>query len=51
MAKCVILKDNNGGYEGKIIRVPDTEAARLIEAGRAKYCSKQEWKEARVAGR
>ena len=38
MAKCV--KDNRG----KVHRVSDTEAAKMIAAGGAKYISKDEWR-------
>lgn len=42
MAKCIKMLD---GAE-QVIRVPDKMASDLVDAARAEYISKEEWKEA-----
>ena len=42
MAKCI--KITKGPEKGKIIRVPNTEAARAVKENLAEYSPKSDWK-------
>lgn len=42
MAKCIKMHDGN--YAGKVIRVPDKYARKLVGAARAEYSAKEAWK-------
>jgi hypothetical protein len=41
MAKCIKMLEG----DGKLIRVPDNVAGELVDAGRAEYTNKADWKD------
>jgi hypothetical protein len=46
MPKCIKMFD--GQYEGKVVRVPDKYALKLVGDNRAEYSPREPWKVERI---